>query len=112
MTPPPNSSLAELAAVVGEDNVRSLVRTFLRDFPASLGELTGGERTDRHRVVHNMKGSSRVVGAHDLSQRLGEIEERLADATAADLAPEEIGQLTTAFETIAHTLKAFVGPQL
>ena len=33
LLPPPNDALAELAAVLGPDNVRTLVRTFLRELP-------------------------------------------------------------------------------
>ena len=63
-TPPPNESLAELAASLGVDNVRTLVRTFLREFPNSFAQLTGGERQNRHRIAHSMKSNSRLVGAH------------------------------------------------
>ena len=47
LSPPPNDALAELAAVLGTDNVRALVRTFLREFPASFEQLRGGERLAR-----------------------------------------------------------------
>ena len=109
MTPPPNPSLAELATVVGEDNVRNLVRTFLREFPASLQLAADSDRKQRHRLVHSMKSSARVVGAHGLSARLATLEERLADATAPELAPPEIEEVAAEFETIARPLRAFVG---
>ena len=83
--PPPNPSLAELASVLGEDNVRTLVRTFLRDFPAALGELDRGERTTRHRIVHNLRTNSRLMGAQRLSQRMAELEERLSDQAGGDV---------------------------
>src|SRR5437868_4853181 len=75
--PPPNDALAELAAVLGEDNVRTLVRTFLRDFPVSLRDLGGGDRKQRHRLAHSMKSNSRLMGAMNLSQRMAAIEQRL-----------------------------------
>jgi HPt (histidine-containing phosphotransfer) domain-containing protein len=99
-----------MSEAVGEENVRQLVRTFLRDFPASVSQLSGGERRNRHRLVHSMKGSSRVVGAHALSQRLAEIEERLAEAAAPDLTPQEIDRIAAEFEAVARPLRAFVEP--
>ena len=38
-TQPPTAELADLAEGLGHENVRMLVRTFLRDFPQSLLEL-------------------------------------------------------------------------
>ena len=75
--PPPNESLAELAAVLGDDNVRTLVRTFLRDFPQSLRDLEGGDRKNRHRIAHSMKSNSRLMGGLDLSDRMAALEARL-----------------------------------
>jgi HPt (histidine-containing phosphotransfer) domain-containing protein len=107
--PPPNEALAELAAVLGDDNVRTLVRTFLRDFPVSLKELTGGERKNRHRVAHSMKSNSRLMGAHDLSSRLANLEARLETADGADVTPADLTALEAEFQTIAGPLRAFVG---
>ena len=104
---PPNPSLAELATVVGAENARKLVRTFLRDFPVSLSQLSGGERTNRHRLVHSMRGSSSVVGALGLSARLAELEARLADDALPDLTALEIDRIAAEFETNARPLREF-----
>lgn len=107
--PPPNEALAELATVLGEDNVRTLVRTFLRDFPGSLRQLSGGERKNRHRVAHSMKSNCRLMGALALSQRMAALETRLEPAEGADITPEDLAAIAAEFETIATPLRAFVG---
>ena len=108
--PPPNPSLRELAAVIGEENTRNLVRTFLREFPASIKELPLVERKHQHRLIHSMKSSTRVVGAQDFSARLAQLEAKLAEPALPDLSPPEIQQLTSEFETIAGPLRDFVAP--
>jgi HPt (histidine-containing phosphotransfer) domain-containing protein len=107
--PPPNDALAELAAVLGEDNVRTLVRTFLRDFPVSLRDLGGGDRKQRHRVAHSMKSNSRLMGANELSQRMAALEARL-ESDGADVSPDDLAAITREYEQVAGPLRAFVGP--
>jgi HPt (histidine-containing phosphotransfer) domain-containing protein len=107
--PPPNDALAELAAVLGDDNVRTLVRTFLRDFPVSLKELAGGERKNRHRVAHSMKSNSRLMGALDLSTRLAGLEARLEKPDGGDVTPADLTAIEAEYEAIARPLRAFVG---
>ena len=108
--PPPTNELAELAAVLGEDNVRTLVRTFLRDFPISLAELSGpGDRKNRHRVAHSLKSNSRLMGAHNLSQRLAALEARLEPPGGADLNAEDVTLISRDYEEIVGPLRVFVG---
>jgi HPt (histidine-containing phosphotransfer) domain-containing protein len=107
--PPPTEALAELAAVLGEDNVRTLVRTFLRDFPASLRDLGGGQRKDRHRIAHSMKSNSRLMGAHDLADRMAALETRLEGAEGADVNEQDLTAIATEYGAIAGPLRAFVG---
>ena len=107
--PPPNEALAELAQVLGDDNVRTLVRTFLRDFPAAVVELQGGDRKNRHRVAHSMKSNSRLMGANALSLRMAALESRLEGADGPDVTPADITAITNDFEAVAQPLRAFVG---
>ncbi len=110
-TPPPNDALAELAAVLGDDNVRTLVRTFLRDFPVSFQELgRGGERKDLHRIAHSLKSNSRLMGAHALSRRMAELEIRLSQPDGPDINAEDLAAISAQFEEIAAPLRKFVGP--
>ncbi len=108
-TPPPNAALADLAAVLGEDNVRTLVRTFLRDFPLSFQGLREGDRQNRHRLAHSMKSNSRLMGALSLSQRMAELEKRLSDESGGDVTPEDLKMISTEFEAIAIPLREFTG---
>lgn len=107
--PPPTNALVELADVLGEDNVRNLVRTFLRDFPVSLRDLNSGDRKQRHRIAHSMKSNSHLMGAIPLSQRMAALEMRLADENAADVTAEDLAAITAEYDTIAGPLRAFVG---
>jgi len=106
--PPPNESLAELASVLGEDNVRTLVRTFLRDFPHSLREMGNSDRQNQHRLAHSMKSNARLMGANDLSQRFAEIEERLGTPIGLKVSTKEIVEISAQFEGIAAPLRSFV----
>jgi HPt (histidine-containing phosphotransfer) domain-containing protein len=109
MPPPPNPSLAELAATLGEENVRTLVRTFLRDFPISFQELSNGNRHNRHRVAHSMKGNCRLMGGHELYRRLAEIEERLSEPDGGDVTPQDLEAISSGFAALAVPLRHFVG---
>jgi len=106
---PPNESLAELAAVLGDDNVRALVLTFLRDFPSLCEELNGGDRKNRHRVAHSMKSNSRLMGANRLSDKMGELESRLEQADGADIGPPDLAEIAAEFDAVAGALRAFAG---
>jgi HPt (histidine-containing phosphotransfer) domain-containing protein len=106
--PPPNAALAELAEVLGADNVRTLVRTFLRDFPVSFRELNGGDRKNRHRLAHSMKSNSRLMGAYELSRQLAALEARLETEEGTDVTPEDLAEISAGFESIAGPLRAFV----
>lgn len=106
---PPNRELSELAAVLGEDNVRTLVRTYLRDFPISFAEMSGGDRKNRHRLAHSMKSNSRLMGAHDLASRMAALEERLEKDNGLDVTSEDLKAIAADFEVIAGPLRAFVG---
>jgi HPt (histidine-containing phosphotransfer) domain-containing protein len=108
-TPPPNDALSELAEVLGEDNVRTLVRTFLRDFPASIHELSNAARKERHRAAHSMKSNARLMGAMELSQRMAEMEKRLETSGGADVTPADLTAINAEFDRIAAPLRAFVG---
>jgi hypothetical protein len=106
--PPPNEALAELSDVLGADNVKTLVRTFLRDFPISIRDLETGPRKDQHRFAHSMKSNARLMGANDLSHRMAELEERLSGDSGASLTPQDVTAIKTEFEVVAGPLRLFV----
>lgn len=106
---PPNRALAELAAVLGDESVRTLVRTFLRDFPKSFQGLGGGERKDRHRIAHSLKSNSRLIGAYELSSQMMDLEDRLSRADGADVGPQDLAAIGAQFDALAGPLREFVG---
>jgi HPt (histidine-containing phosphotransfer) domain-containing protein len=106
--PPPNAALAELSDVLGTDNVRTLVRTFLRDFPASIRDLATNDRKSQHRFAHSMKSNARLMGALALSRQMAGIEERLAEESGGDVTPQDIAAISAEFETVAAPLRNFV----
>ncbi len=106
---PPNEALTELSDVLGVANVQTLVHTFLRDFPISIHDLETGTRTDRHRFAHSMKSNARLMGAHELSDRMAALEERLASETGSDLTPEDVTAIKAEYEIVAAPLRKFVG---
>ena len=109
LLPPPNAALAELAAVLGADYVRTLARTFLREFPISFSELNRGNRQNRHRLAHSMKSNSRLMGALELSRRMEELELRLSEDNGGDVTAQDLERILEDFETVAVPLRKFVG---
>lgn len=107
--PPPNDALAELAAVLGEDNVRTLVRTFLRDFPVAQQGLVGGERSNRLRLAHSMKSNARLMGALDLSDYCAALEARLMTPEGTDVNDFDRTTIETMFQKLAVPLREFAG---
>ncbi len=107
--PPPNDALAGLAAVLGDENVRKLVGTFLRDFPVSFQAMATGDRKNQHRIAHSLKSNSRLVGALELSNRMAALELRLANEDGAVLNAEDLAAITRDFESIVGPLRRFAG---
>lgn len=106
-TQPPTAELADLAEGLGHENVRTLVRTFLRDFPQSLLELGNGDRRTQHRQAHSLKSNTRLIGMHELSARLALLEDRLSEETGAGLTPQELSSLEAEFAAVAAVLQEF-----
>jgi HPt (histidine-containing phosphotransfer) domain-containing protein len=104
---PLNDDLNELVTLLGENNVRALVRTFLREYPLLLQQLADGDRKTRHRIAHSLKSNARVIGARILSARMAEIEERLNSAAGSDLAPADIASIRAEFDAAALPLRPF-----
>ena len=108
--PLPNRELAELASLLGEENVRLLVRTFLQEYPVLLRELETGDRRTQQRVAHSLKSNTRVVGARELSSRLAVLEERLARDDKSGLSRDEVAAIAAELESVAVPLRAFASP--
>ena len=106
---PPNEAVAELINAMGDDDVRTIVRTFLRDFPTSLRELATADRKNGRRIAHRMKSESRMMGATNLSRRMLEIQERLTPETGAELTPSDLSAIALEYAEIAAALRKYVG---
>jgi HPt (histidine-containing phosphotransfer) domain-containing protein len=107
--PPPNADLADLARVIGEENVRTLIRTFLREYPTLLRSLREGDRKTRHRMAHSLKSNARIIGARELSAEMAAYELRLSEADAPDLTPTEIDAIAAKFDATSGALRVFAG---
>ena len=105
----PNPDLASLAAVLGEENVRILIRTFLAECPGLLGSLETGDRRTRQRIAHSLKSNTRVLGARAFSDRMAELERRLSNPEEPDLTPAEFADIAAELQRFSEPLRAYAG---
>lgn len=105
--PPPNQSIAELIDILGLEDTRELVRTYLREFDSIIRALASGSREAQHRLAHALKSSARHMGALHLSQRMAALETRLQEASG-EVTADDLRAITEEFERSASPLRAFV----
>ncbi len=105
----PNEAVKELVDAMGHESAKTLVRTFLRDFPNSLRDLAAADRKNGRRIAHRMKGESRMMGATALSHRMLEIQERLTPETGPEFTPADTAAIAADFEAIAVVLRQYAG---
>ena len=106
--PPPNNAIRELAAVLGDEATREIVRLFLDDFPSSIGRLGKGSRDEQVRIAHGLKSSALHMGAAELSRRMAELESRL-DAPGETISAAEIAGAIADFGAVAPLLSKYAG---
>ena len=106
--PPPNESIREIEAVLGDDATREIVRLFLADFPLSILKLGRGSREEQMMIAHGLKSSALHMGAAKLSQRMAGLESRL-DKADGKIAPEELVAAIGEFEEVAPALRRYSG---
>ncbi|HEY4990055.1 MAG TPA: Hpt domain-containing protein [Opitutaceae bacterium] len=104
--PTPNNSLRELAQVLGEDGTREIVRLFLHDFPQSMRRLGTASHVDQLRIIHGIKSSALHMGAKKLSERLAEVEDRMAAEGGPPL-PREVAGIVSDFGEVLPDLRKF-----
>jgi hypothetical protein len=107
--PPPNLALKDLALLVGEDAAREIVTLFLNSFPESMHSIGASSRPDQMRIAHGLKSSALHMGALTLSDRIGEIEDKLA-RPGATLDPRDLEPAIAEFEAFATDLRKYAGP--
>ncbi len=106
--PPPNEALKDLAALLGEEATREIVRLFLQTFPESMRSLAGCSRDEQMRIAHGLKSSALHMGAPGLSERMRVMEEKLG-RPGESIGPEEIGEAAADFEAFAGGLRRYAG---
>ena len=106
--PPPNPSLARLAAALSEEDARELARMFLKEFPGLRKALGSGTQREARLAAHSLKSSAQHMGAEALAERMADLEHRLEDP-AAKVAPEDLEAVDRDFESQAASLRAFAG---
>jgi len=107
--PPPNLALQDLASLVGENAAREIVQLFLNSFPESIRSLPGSSRPDQMRIAHGLKSSALHMGADRLSERIGEIENKLAQP-GVKLAREDLEPAIAEFDGFACDLRKYAEP--
>jgi HPt (histidine-containing phosphotransfer) domain-containing protein len=106
--PPPNSAISELAAVLGDEATREVVRLFLSEFPGSIRTLGKGSREEQVRVAHGLKSSALHMGAKLLSERMAGIEARL-DTPGETISGADLAGAIAEFGAIAPLLRKYAG---
>jgi HPt (histidine-containing phosphotransfer) domain-containing protein len=104
--PPPNESLRDLSALLGEEATKEIVQVFLADFPATIEKMSTSGLEDQHRLAHSLKSSALHMGFVELSRRMGELEDRLSRPGGA-VAPGELAEAMSDFEAFAADLRKY-----
>jgi HPt (histidine-containing phosphotransfer) domain-containing protein len=106
MSPPPNPTLAHLAAALSEDDARELVRIFLSEFPALQQTMSRGNQRECYMAAHSLKSSAQHMGLEALAERAANLETRLAEP-GARINSADLAGITQDFELQADGLRAF-----
>lgn len=78
---PPNDSIAQLIDILGLEDTRDLVRTYLQEYDGIIRVLSEGNREVQHRAAHSLKSSSSLMGLESLASYLAELELRLTQSS-------------------------------
>jgi HPt (histidine-containing phosphotransfer) domain-containing protein len=104
--PPPNPTLARLAATLSPEDARELARLFLHEFPALRQALEQGTPKEAKLAAHSLKSSAQHMGATALADRLAELEQRL-DRPGAAVSPEDLAGVDRDYASEAGQLREF-----
>lgn len=106
---PPNLALTQLMDVVGPEDTRELVTTYLKEFDGLIRTMAGGEREAQHRAAHALKSSSRHMGLLTLSGRLQALEAKLSQP-GGQITAQDLAAVMEEFHRASKPLRAFVNP--
>ncbi len=104
--PPPNPTLARLAATLSDADARELVRMFLREYPSLRDALAHGNSKQARLAAHSLKSSAQHMGATALANRMAGLEERL-EKPGASVAAEDVAAADRDFAAEEEALRAF-----
>ncbi|MCC6416535.1 MAG: Hpt domain-containing protein [Opitutaceae bacterium] len=103
---PPNTALVELAEILGVDDTRDLVRSFLKEYDGLIRAMTVPDREQQHRAVHSLKSSCRHMGLATLVRKLEALEARVM-LPNGKVALEDIAAIHSEFERGVPPLRRF-----
>ena len=104
---PPNEALAQLVDILGMDDTRELVRTFLKEYDGLIRSMTVQDREVQHRAVHSLKSSCRHMGLTLLMRKLEALEARVL-LPNGKVTMEDIAAVNSEFERQVPPLRNFV----
>ena len=104
--PAPNERLANLIAVLGDEETRELVRIFLNSAPRLIADIGGTDPDRVRRAAHTLKSSAHQMGASDLAQQAKTIEDRLHEGGPVPT-PAELKLLQGQFRSVEKRLKSY-----
>lgn len=103
---PPNEAIAQLVEVLGTDDTRDLVRTFLKEYDGLIRAMTAEDKQLQHRAVHSLKSSCRHMGLASLVRKLEALEARVLLPTGK-VTLEDIAAINSEFERQVPPLRNF-----
>jgi len=105
-SPPPNEALTQLVDILGMDDTRELVRTFLKEYDGLIRSMTVQDREVQHRAVHSLKSSCRHMGLTLLMRKLEALEARVL-LPNGKVTMEDIAAVNSEFERQVPPLRNF-----
>lgn len=105
--PGTDSALAHLVEILGESEVRSVVKSYLEHTAQQLTALAALTPEKQLLAVHGMKGSSSQVGATLFAAQCRAVESQLRDEHRA-VTPDEIAALRAGFAECSQDLTAWL----
>jgi len=107
---PPNEALVQLSEILGLEDTRDLVRTYLKEYAALVRTMAVGDRVTQHRAAHSLKSSSRYMGLSSLVPLLLALETRLVQPNEKT-SKADIEAITNELARVIPALEAFVSDE-
>ncbi len=102
----PNDSIAELIGILGVEETRGLVHTYLKEYDSLIRIMVAGSREEQHRATHSLKSSSHCIGLFSLSSYLKALEAKLSQPLGT-VTKDDITGVIAEFQRTIKPLKDF-----